>query len=292
MKLTPKEEAYCLAIIEGLSSSDAYRKAYKPQRAKTKTIHEKASRIMAKGKVRARIAELMAPVIAQAQMTRTEWLRILTKCCRFDPRKLFDATGKLKPITELEENEAAAIEQHELHAELPLSDGSRRTLRVKMKFSDRLSAGTLGEGLPVVCGSWGRDRRVRGETYSEGNRRAFRQAFDVPSRRLSAYGYWPLILLFIVIAALIRPPLPYSRGLSLRVEVYLTAGGPSQCHPRYSLASQVPEKTPRVDHRRTPFPRLGHLYVPLIPRHTHIHLRVTRGRQSTDSRTKNLPPLR
>jgi phage terminase small subunit len=85
LKLSPKEEAFCVAIVEGLSAADAYRKTYKPQRAKVKTVHGKASRIMARGKVRARITELMAPVIAEAQMTRTEWLRILTKCCRFDP---------------------------------------------------------------------------------------------------------------------------------------------------------------------------------------------------------------
>jgi hypothetical protein len=60
----------------------------------------------------------MAPVIAEAQMTRTEWLRILTKCCRFDIRKLFDATGKLKPIMELDENEAAAIAGYKFHGEI------------------------------------------------------------------------------------------------------------------------------------------------------------------------------
>jgi phage terminase small subunit len=146
VKLTPKEEAFCLAIVEGLSKSDAYRKAYKPQRAKPKTIHEKASRIMARGKVRARVAELMAPVIAEAQMKRTEWLQRLASCCRFDPRKMFDAHGKPKPITQLEENEAAAIEQYELHAEIPTADGCRKAFRVKVKFLNRLSAlALLGE---------------------------------------------------------------------------------------------------------------------------------------------------
>ena len=157
LKLSPKEEAFCLAIVEGLNSSDAYRKAYKPQRAKAKTIHEKASRIMARGKVRARVAELMEPVIAQAQMTRTEWLQRLTRCCRFDPRKMFDAHGKLRRITELEDNEAAAIEQYELHAELPHPDGSRKTLRVKIKFSNRLSALAL---LGKAC-QWYADRREK-----------------------------------------------------------------------------------------------------------------------------------
>jgi phage terminase small subunit len=140
VKLTPKEEAFCLAIVEGLRASDAYRRAYKPQRAKAKTIHEKASRLMAKGKVQARVAELMAPVIAQTQMTRTEWLQRLARCCRFDPRKLFDATGKLKPIAELEENEAAAIAGYEFHGEIQGSDGPRKAVTVKFKFLDRLTA--------------------------------------------------------------------------------------------------------------------------------------------------------
>jgi hypothetical protein len=81
-----------------------------------------------KGKVIARVADLMAPVIAEAQMTRTEWLRIVTNCCRFDPRKLFDATGKLKPVTELEENEAAAIAGYEFHGEVQGSDGPRKAV--------------------------------------------------------------------------------------------------------------------------------------------------------------------
>jgi phage terminase small subunit len=103
----------------------------------------------------ARVGRAHGPVIADAQMTRTEWLQWLTKCCRFDPRKLFDATGKPKPITELDENEAAAIQQYELHAELPAPDGSRKAFTVKLKFSDRVSALAL---LGKAC-HWYADRR-------------------------------------------------------------------------------------------------------------------------------------
>jgi hypothetical protein len=97
---------------------------------------------------------LIAPVIAEAQMTRTEWLRILTKCCRFDPRKLFDATGKLKPITELEENEAAAIAAFEMHGEMQGIDGSRKAVAVKFRFLSRIDALAL---LGKVC-HWYADR--------------------------------------------------------------------------------------------------------------------------------------
>jgi terminase small subunit-like protein len=93
---------------------------------------------MARGKVRARITELMAPVIAKAQMSRTEWLQIITKCCRFDPRKTFDAHGKPKPITKLEENEAAAIAGFELQG---VSESRKAvTFTMKIKFTDRLTA--------------------------------------------------------------------------------------------------------------------------------------------------------
>ena len=154
-KVSPKEEAFCVAIVSGSNASDAYRTAYRPQRAKAKTIHEKASRLMAKGKVQARIRELMAPVIAQAQMTRTEWLQRLTSCCRYDARRMFDVHGKPTPMTELDENEAAAIEQYELHAELPTTDGSRKAFTVKVKYSDRLSALAL---LGKAC-HWYADRQ-------------------------------------------------------------------------------------------------------------------------------------
>ena len=108
--LSPREEAFCLAIVEGLSESDAYRKAYRPQRAKAKTINEMACRLMAKRKIRARVAELMQPVIERAQMSREEWLEALVSIIRADVRKMFASSGKPLPITDLDANEAAAIE--------------------------------------------------------------------------------------------------------------------------------------------------------------------------------------
>ena len=42
-----------------------------------------ASRLMAKRKVRARIAELMQPVIERARMSREEWLESLARIYRF-----------------------------------------------------------------------------------------------------------------------------------------------------------------------------------------------------------------
>ena len=58
-------------------------------------------------------------LIALAQMSCTEWLQIITKCCRFEFRKMFDTTGKPKKLTELDDNEAAAIEAFEIKRKGP-----------------------------------------------------------------------------------------------------------------------------------------------------------------------------
>ena len=189
LKLSGKEEAYCLAIVEGLSESDAYRKAYKPQRAKQKTIHEKASRIMGRGKVQARVAELMAPAIASAQMTRKEWLDRLTGFCRFDPRKMFDARGRPKKLIELGDNEAAAIAVFEVSETVQGQDGTQTLKRTyKLKFVDRLGAFAL---LAKACHYYA-DRQeetgLDGGTGSSEPHGEFFQCLDDPRRSLSPHG--------------------------------------------------------------------------------------------------------
>ena len=51
--LTPKQEAFVLAYVKTGNASEAYRQVYDTN-ASAKTINEKASRLLAEGKVRAR----------------------------------------------------------------------------------------------------------------------------------------------------------------------------------------------------------------------------------------------
>jgi len=67
MKITPKIEAFCQAIVSGSSQSDAYRKAYNAERMKAETIHNKAYALMKKGEIRARIEEIRKPVIEKVR---------------------------------------------------------------------------------------------------------------------------------------------------------------------------------------------------------------------------------
>lgn len=142
LTLNPKEEAFCLAVLVGLKPSDAYRKAYKPKKAKAKTVHEMASRLMAKRKVRTRLAELLKPVIAKAQLSRERWLEHIANIIEADPRKMFDAQGNPLQITELGENEAAAIAGFEFYEDFEGKGQSRKAVGYTKKFKliDRLRA--------------------------------------------------------------------------------------------------------------------------------------------------------
>lgn len=140
--LTRKVEAFCLAVFAGQNPSKAYRKAYKPQRAKAKTVHEMASRLMAKHKVRARLAELMQPVIQRARMSREDWLEALARICLADVRKMFDSHGNPKEITELGANEAAAIASFEFCEDFAGKGEERKACGYTRRFrmADKLKA--------------------------------------------------------------------------------------------------------------------------------------------------------
>jgi len=136
IRLSPKEEGFCIAVLAGRNPSDAYRAAYQPKRAKAKTIHEMASRLMTRHKLRARLAELMQPVIERAQLSREQWLDGLARICLADVRKMFDSYGKPLPITGLGPNEAAAITAFEVSgimtASSDVSEVRGRMLKVRM----------------------------------------------------------------------------------------------------------------------------------------------------------------
>lgn len=81
--LTAKQEKFVQCIIEGMSQADAYRSAYNAAKRMTdKTIWEKASRLMADDKVKARVQELRDQLAKSTIMTaqeRLEWLTSVIK---------------------------------------------------------------------------------------------------------------------------------------------------------------------------------------------------------------------
>ena len=77
--LTAKQEEFAKGIAEGKTQADAYRSAFSCTRMTDKTIWEKASRLMADGKVQARVKELRDKINDEAIMSAQKRLEWLTK---------------------------------------------------------------------------------------------------------------------------------------------------------------------------------------------------------------------
>lgn len=68
--LTPKQEAFAIAVAGGMTQADAYRSAYDVKATtKAETTQNKAYQLMQKGEVRARVEELKKPIIEAAGIT-------------------------------------------------------------------------------------------------------------------------------------------------------------------------------------------------------------------------------
>lgn len=69
MKLTLKQEAFCLAYIETGSASAAYRQAYKTDKMKHETVNRTAHKLVNSHKIAARMQELRQPIIERHGVT-------------------------------------------------------------------------------------------------------------------------------------------------------------------------------------------------------------------------------
>jgi phage terminase small subunit len=108
--LTLKQEIFCRKYIEqGGNASEAFRQAYPVEKWKPESVWPHACRLMTNGKVRARITQLTREAALAAAVTPERIIAEYARLAFMDPRQVFDARGKLKPIHDLDDNTAAAI---------------------------------------------------------------------------------------------------------------------------------------------------------------------------------------
>jgi hypothetical protein len=74
---------FCLKIVEGCNYSDAYRAAYNTEQQKPETINRSGKKLIDDPKIKARIAEIAAPVLEtvrlSAQTVLEDIMRITAK---------------------------------------------------------------------------------------------------------------------------------------------------------------------------------------------------------------------
>ncbi len=73
--LTAKQEAFCLAIMEGKSQHDAYKQSFSTKNYSREALDVNGSKMMAKAKIKQRIEELRAPAVKKAQRSYAQWLQ-------------------------------------------------------------------------------------------------------------------------------------------------------------------------------------------------------------------------
>jgi phage terminase small subunit len=140
--LTPRQEAFCLAYMtNGGNASKAYRECYRAAGMADKTIWEHASRLLARGKVRARVAELREAAAAAAVVSAAEVLRETAHIAFSDPLGVVTAEGHLRRLSDMTPSVRAAVATIEFEEAKVEKDGEiKRTTRVKrVKFWDKNS---------------------------------------------------------------------------------------------------------------------------------------------------------
>lgn len=108
-KLTIKQERYVQGLFAGLSQREAYKQAFNCENMKDETIDVKASELANKDKIRVRLDELKNELKSRNMITAERVMAEYAKLAFFDPRKLFNADGTPKNITELDDDTAAAL---------------------------------------------------------------------------------------------------------------------------------------------------------------------------------------
>lgn len=88
IKLTPKREAFCQAMLKTKNQSEAYRKSFNAKNMAAKTIHEMACGLMKGPKVAARLAELREKVLVRAEINAAELVKQIAEIATADANEL------------------------------------------------------------------------------------------------------------------------------------------------------------------------------------------------------------
>lgn len=127
----PKHELFAQEIAKGQTQAEAYEKAgYKPSESNASTLRSNQ-------KVSDRVAELLASSAERAEITIANVMKELSRVGFSDVRRLFDESGNLLSITDLEDDVAGFVSSIEVVAN---KKGDETEHVHKIKTWDKLSA--------------------------------------------------------------------------------------------------------------------------------------------------------
>ena len=130
--LTPKEEAFAVAVASGMNYSDAYRSAVKVRpTTKPETVNQEASKIMARPNVRTRVEELRKPIAEKAMLTLESHMERLKELA-----EIALDNGQVAAAIKAEELRGKASGIYVEKKQITGADGGPVQHAVKIKFGD------------------------------------------------------------------------------------------------------------------------------------------------------------
>lgn len=136
-KLEPRQELFCREYLADLNGTQAaIRTGYSP-----KTANVQAARMLAKGNIAARVEELKAKRATRLEITADRVLLEMSRIALSDTRKLFDDAGRLRPVSEWDDDMAAAVSGVDVAEETERRGGRHiTTYTKKVKLWDKINA--------------------------------------------------------------------------------------------------------------------------------------------------------
>ena len=132
-KLTKKHEIF---VAEYLASFDATKAAlasgYSP-----KSAQSQGCQLLKHPKISAEIAKKTGKRLEKLDITADKVLGELAKLAFHDPRKFFDSDGRIKPITELDDNTAMAVAGIETMHKVVGDEEDGCVVFTKIKLADK-----------------------------------------------------------------------------------------------------------------------------------------------------------
>lgn len=133
-KLTPRQSVFAREYLHDLNAAAAYRRAGYTARGNSAEVN--AARLLRNAQVAEAIEKAMAERAARTEISADRVLRELSKVAFFDVRKTFNNNGSIKPISELDDDTAAAL----VSLDVVELGGDEGCVIRKVRLADKLRA--------------------------------------------------------------------------------------------------------------------------------------------------------
>jgi phage terminase small subunit len=166
IKLTIKQENFCIAYLETGNASEAYRRAFNTERMKPETINRNAKALIDDSKIATRIDDLRKPVLDKAQLDLERVIREDMCIAFFDIRTILNDDGAVKPVSEWPASAGAAISSMEVLEQYEGS-GKDRVFVGYLKKIKLVDKGGALDRLMKHLGGYEQDNKQKGNALQD-----------------------------------------------------------------------------------------------------------------------------